>query len=76
MWCTECGQPCDVIEVDFGIGPYEYWGQRCVQVDIQQVSNCCEATVTIEEPDPTPYCHGCGAMTKEGCDCGPIAENE
>lgn len=25
--------------------------------------------------DPTPWCIGCGAMTKAGCDCGPIAEN-
>jgi hypothetical protein len=25
--------------------------------------------------DPTPWCTGCGAMTKEKCDCLPIAEN-
>lgn len=26
--------------------------------------------------DPTPWCHGCGSMTKAGCNCGPIAEND
>lgn len=28
-----------------------------------------------ENYDPTPWCSGCGAMKPEGCDCGPIAEN-
>jgi len=32
--------------------------------------------VEREEEDPTPWCHGCGAMTAATCDCGPIAENE
>lgn len=31
---------------------------------------------TVLEPDPTPYCHTCGAMRRKDCDCGPIAENE
>jgi hypothetical protein len=26
--------------------------------------------------DPTPWCSGCGSMTKAGCNCGPIADNE
>ena len=34
------------------------------------------ATPRTEEDDPTPWCAGCGSMTKAGCDCGPIAENE
>jgi hypothetical protein len=25
--------------------------------------------------DPTPWCSGCGSMTRKGCDCGPIADN-
>ena len=29
----------------------------------------------MEDDDPTPWCHICGSMTKDGCDCGPIAEN-
>lgn len=28
-----------------------------------------------EEVDPTPWCHACGAMEQENCDCLPIAEN-
>lgn len=26
-------------------------------------------------PDPTPWCHICGAHTEANCGCGPIAEN-
>ena len=29
-----------------------------------------------DDEDPTPWCHQCGAMTRERCDCGPIAEND
>lgn len=29
----------------------------------------------ISEQDPTPWCHGCGAMTRDTCPCGPMAEN-
>jgi hypothetical protein len=28
-----------------------------------------------QEEDPTPWCHGCGAMDKDDCYCGPIADN-
>ena len=28
-----------------------------------------------EDYDPTPWCHWCGAMTKDACHCGPIADN-
>jgi hypothetical protein len=41
--CTECGQKCNVIIVDFGIGSYEYWGSRGVDSQIEVVSDCCEA---------------------------------
>lgn len=44
--CTKCNQPCEVIKVDFGIGPYEYWGARGIDTFIVAVSNCCEATAT------------------------------
>lgn len=27
------------------------------------------------DADPTPWCTGCGSMTKEGCECGPIVDN-
>lgn len=26
--------------------------------------------------DPTPWCSGCKSMTRSGCKCGPIADNE
>jgi len=26
--------------------------------------------------DTTPWCHICGSMTRQGCDCPPPAENE
>lgn len=26
--------------------------------------------------DPTPWCNHCGARTKAGCDCGPLADND
>jgi hypothetical protein len=29
-----------------------------------------------EEIDPTPWCHACGSMTQDMCQCGPIAEND
>lgn len=49
MWCSECGLECNVIEVDFGIGAYEYWGATGVDVNICEVSDCCEAD-TQETP--------------------------
>lgn len=29
----------------------------------------------IVEDDPTPWCHVCGAMEQDKCDCGPYAAN-
>ena len=31
--------------------------------------------VAGKDDDPTPWCHGCKAMTQDACDCLPIAEN-
>ncbi len=50
-WCCACKQECNVIEVDFGIGAYEYWGAKGVDIQIEEVSDCCEADWTEEEPD-------------------------
>lgn len=52
--CTECNEPCHVVVVDFGIGPYEFWGQKCNHVDKHEVSDCCEAEVVEREPGDTP----------------------
>ena len=30
----------------------------------------------VENYDPTPWCSGCGSMTRAGCGCGPRAEND
>jgi len=43
--CTECGQPCECVEVNVGIGFYEYWGEMCNDVDMQIRSKCCLAEV-------------------------------
>ena len=45
-WCTECKQSCTGKVFDFGIGAYEFWGQRCVQTQKAYVSTCCEADVS------------------------------
>lgn len=50
-WCVACKQECSVIDVDFGIGAYEYWGAKGVHVDIQAVSDCCEDDWTENEPE-------------------------
>lgn len=41
--CTACGQPCEVGIIDNGIGSYEYWGSKEVDIQLEAVSNCCEA---------------------------------
>ncbi len=30
----------------------------------------------VDEYDPTPYCHVCGAKRKAHCNCGEVADNE
>jgi len=34
-----------------------------------------ETAEVSEDYDPTPWCLGCGAMTEDRCDCGPICDN-
>ena len=41
--CSECGNPCDAIVIDDGIGPYEYFGMKGVDRRPALVSDCCEA---------------------------------
>ena len=43
MICPECGKECSVKRIDEGIGPYEFWGQKCCQQVWVYVSDCCEA---------------------------------
>lgn len=51
-YCTECKQPCKPIIVDFGNGAYEFWGQRGVDRQLSQVSDCCEADLMDGPPEP------------------------
>jgi hypothetical protein len=44
-----------VIEVDFGIGSYEYWGAKGVDIRIEEVSSCCEEDWTDEPPEEDDY---------------------
>lgn len=41
--CEDCGQPTEIIAVDYGIGAYEYWGVTGVHRDVKSVSACCES---------------------------------
>lgn len=43
--CSGCGQEVTSVTVDFGIGPYEYWGARGVDTRYEEVSPCCESLV-------------------------------
>lgn len=42
--CKACGHPCKVGIIDNGIGRYEFWGDKCVDIQLEAVSNCCENT--------------------------------
>mgnify|MGYP001586084147 CR=1 FL=1 len=48
-FCGECKHPCKAKVFDYGIGPYEFWGQRCVDTRESLVSDCCEASVYTDE---------------------------
>lgn len=40
--CSCCLENCEVIRVDYGIGPYEFWGHRRVHHDWGAGSACCK----------------------------------
>lgn len=51
--CPGCGEldpQCDWI--DFGIGPYEYWGAPGVDTQLAWVTICCEAEPEDFWPEP------------------------
>ena len=41
--CESCERECTLITVDFGIGAYEYWGAPGIDVQLAEVTDCCEA---------------------------------
>ena len=49
-YCEECKQPCKAHVVDFGIGPYEYWGRKGYDTNKQVASKCCDAPILDDEP--------------------------
>ena len=49
--CSDCKEPCEVIIVDSGIGAYEYWGARGIDVQLEAVSNCCDAPAYIDSSE-------------------------
>jgi hypothetical protein len=57
--CDACGDPCNVVTIDNGIGFYEYWGATGFDSQICDVSDCCEADFTDprerDDEDDEPY---------------------
>ncbi len=47
--CEACKESCIVGIVDFGIGPYEFWGAPGYDSRPAAVSACCEAPAVDEE---------------------------
>jgi hypothetical protein len=41
-YCAHCLQECGTITIDEGIGAYEYWGDKGVDIRLVEVSDCCE----------------------------------
>lgn len=50
-YCAECGEECTATVIDEGIGAYEYWGAKGVDIRLVEVSPCCEAEVLDEPPE-------------------------
>jgi len=58
-YCGRCKQPCEVVwqHEDIGIGPYEHFGTRGVDIQIQHIpeSDCCHAIVYYDEECTQEY---------------------
>lgn len=44
--CNACGEECSLSWQDTGIGAYEYWGAKGVDVRMELLSECCGSEVT------------------------------
>ena len=51
-WCECCGNECQGIEVDNGIGSYEFWGCKGTHRQIDIESHCCNSHVLDHDPNP------------------------
>jgi len=43
--CPNCKKECQAVQIDDGIGEYEWWGQKCRQQILIWVSECCECEI-------------------------------
>lgn len=50
-FCQACGEPCTSVTQDYGIGAYECWGARGNDVQLVEVSPCCETEVLSDKPE-------------------------
>ena len=50
-YCAGCLKECDAITIDEGIGAYEYWGDKGVDIRLVEVSDCCEDDLLDELPE-------------------------
>lgn len=49
LFCGECGKECDFVEIDTGIGAYEFWGSQETHSVLERVSDCCEGDLFEDE---------------------------
>ena len=45
IYCGMCNEICESKVEDYGIGPYEHFGERGVHRCLVRVSKCCDAPV-------------------------------
>lgn len=50
-YCMHCKQECGFFEIDEGIGVYEYWGAKGVDINMVAYSDCCEAELAQDQPE-------------------------
>jgi hypothetical protein len=50
-YCSCCLQECGVTTIDEGIGAYEYWGDKAVDIRLVEVSICCEEELLDRLPE-------------------------
>lgn len=53
--CCECDEECTPKEIDEGIGPYSFWGQKGHHREMDIISSCCEATIVDEFGNRASY---------------------
>lgn len=49
MICPNCRNDVEGMWVDTGIGPYEYWGQKCTDSKMTFVCEACDSPIETEQ---------------------------